>query len=164
MLDYVPDFRQTQEMSHSRLWRVIAYWLLLLLAGCADPPYTNIDNSDLRVLLAEGVPMYDIRRPEEWRRTGVVAGSRLLTFVDGRGRIQPDFMHRFEQGVAKEKPVILICQSGTRTDTLARHLVENLGYQAVYNVRRGIAGWLDAGLPAVPPQLDDPSPTGPPAR
>jgi diacylglycerol kinase len=35
----------------------------------------------LKALLAQGVQIYDIRRPEEWRSTGVVEGSRKLTFV-----------------------------------------------------------------------------------
>ncbi|HAN55907.1 MAG TPA: sulfurtransferase, partial [Betaproteobacteria bacterium] len=50
--------------------------------GCAEPPYTSVDNAGLKTLLAQGVPIYDIRRPDEWRQTGVVQGSRKLTFVE----------------------------------------------------------------------------------
>ena len=56
------------------------------LGGCAGPPYSNADNEQLKALLAQGVQIYDIRRPEEWRSTGVVEGSRKLTFVDAGGR------------------------------------------------------------------------------
>ena len=55
---------------------------MLALGGCTEPPYTNVDNAQLKTLIAQGVPVYDIRRPEEWRQTGVVEGSRTLTFVD----------------------------------------------------------------------------------
>ena len=62
-----------------------ALLLTLALGGCAEPPYTNVDNAGLKTLLAQGVPVYDIRRAEEWRATGVVEGSRKLTYVDARG-------------------------------------------------------------------------------
>lgn len=58
----------------------------LLLGGCSEPPYTNIDNAQLKSLVEQGVPLYDVRRPDEWRQSGVVAGSRKLTFVDASGR------------------------------------------------------------------------------
>ena len=40
--------------------------LTLALGACAEPPYTNVDNAQLKTLLAQGVPIYDIRRAEEW--------------------------------------------------------------------------------------------------
>ena len=118
-----------------------------VLGGCAEPPYSNADNHQLKALLAQGVPIYDIRRPEEWRSTGVVEGSRKLTFVDAGGRSNPEFLPRFTAEVDKNAPVVLICRSGNRTDALARHLVEKLGYTRVYNVRHGINRWLSEGNP-----------------
>ena len=88
---------------------------VLALGGCAEPPYTNVDNDQLKALVDRGVPLYDIRRPEEWRQTGVVEGSQLPAFVDARGRPLPDFLPRFTAEVDKNDPVILIC----RTDALA---------------------------------------------
>ncbi len=63
----------------------------LFLSGCGKPPYQDVDAAQLRELIAQGVPIYDIRRPEEWRQTGVVAGSRLLTWVDASGRPRAGF-------------------------------------------------------------------------
>lgn len=122
---------------------------LLALAGCAEPPYNNIDNAQLQALLEQGVPIYDVRRPEEWRQTGVVAGSRKLTFVDASGRLHPDFIPTFTREVSPEQPVIVICRTGNRTDTLARELMEKLGYTKVYNVRNGITRWIGEGHPVV---------------
>jgi len=118
---------------------------IFALGGCTEPPYTNVDNEQLKTLLTQGVPVYDIRRPEEWQQTGVVEGSRKLTFIDVSGRVSPEFLSRFATEVSRETPVILICRTGNRTDTLARHLVENLGYTQVYNVRDGITRWISAG-------------------
>ena len=130
------------------LHRLFAFLLAVFaLAGCGEPPYTNVDNAGLKSLIEQGVPVYDVRRPEEWRQTGVVAGSRTLTFVDASGRLNPDFMPRFSADVAKDQPVAVICRTGNRTDALARELVERMGYTKVYNVRDGIAGWIGAGNP-----------------
>lgn len=122
--------------------------LLVALAGCAEPPpppYKNIDNAQLKTLLAQGMPIYDVRRPDEWRQTGVVEGSRLLTFVGENGRVSPDFLPQFAAAAGKDDPVILICRTGNRTDVLARELMEKHGYTQVYNVRDGITRWIREG-------------------
>lgn len=123
-------------------WLVAYLMLIPGLGFSAELPYTNIDNVQLKTLLAQGVAIYDVRRPEEWRQTGVVAGSQKLTFVDAAGRLNPEFMPRFSAEIDKNTPVILICRTGSRTSTLARALAEQLGYTRVYNVRHGITGWI----------------------
>ena len=130
--------------------RNFALFLLLLpLCAYAATPYTNINNQQLKSLQATGIPVYDIRRTEEWAQTGVVEGSRRLTFVDEKGRVLPDFVAKFTQAVGKNDPVILICRTGSRTDVLSRALVEQLGYTNVYNVKNGITRWISEGLPVV---------------
>lgn len=93
-------------------------------------------------MLHKNIPIFDVRRPDEWRQTGVVEGSQLLTFVDLHGQIKPDFLARFTIAVAKNDPVILNCRTGSRTSSLARHLVEKTGFTQVYNVRNGITQWI----------------------
>jgi rhodanese-related sulfurtransferase len=129
------------------IFRIIGLFMLSVVPGHAAPPYKNADNQQLQALLAQGVPMYDVRRADEWRQTGVIAGSRRLTFVDGGGKLNPEFMPQFTQAVGKNDPVILICRTGNRTDVLARYLVEKFGYTQVYNVREGIMGWMREGRP-----------------
>jgi len=122
-------------------------FVMLLLNACSAPPYTNVDNHGLQQLLESSVPVIDIRRPEEWRETGVVAGSHGMTFVDEIGRLEPGFLEKFSDKYSQDQPVVLICRTGNRTDLLARHLVEKMGYSQVYNVRDGIMGWLREGRP-----------------
>lgn len=119
----------------------------LLLGACAEPPYTNVDNAGLQQLIDKGVPVIDIRRPEEWRETGVVQGSQRLTFVDANGRVRPGFLQTLTERYSATQPLVLICRTGNRTDALARHLVEQMGYTQVYNVRDGITEWIRKGLP-----------------
>jgi rhodanese-related sulfurtransferase len=125
--------------------RIIVLLLAIAVSGCSEPLYTDLNNRQLETLLGQGVPVYDIRRPLEWQQTGVIEGSRLVTFVDADGRVLPEFLTRFTGQTPKDEPVILICRTGNRTRTLARYLVEQLGYTRVYSVRSGIRHWIRDG-------------------
>jgi rhodanese-related sulfurtransferase len=125
--------------------------LLTALSACSEPPYINVDNAELQMMLEQNIPVYDIRRPEEWRQTGVIEGSKLLTFVDANGRLRPDFIDRFTAEIGQNDPVILICRTGSRTSTLARFLVEQMGYTQVFNVRDGITRWISDDNPVKRP-------------
>ncbi len=120
----------------------------LLLAGCSEPPYTNIDNTQLKTLLQQGTPLYDVRRADEWRQTGVVEGSRKLTYVDASGRENPEFLRNFVAEVDKNEPVILICRTGNRTNALGYELAKQ-GYTKIFNVRDGITRWIGENQPTV---------------
>lgn len=121
----------------------------LSFSACSKPPYENIDNAQLKALVAQDVPLYDVRRPDEWKQTGVVEGSRLLTWVDGGGRVRPGFFETLTTDVPKDKPVAIICRTGNRTSQLAREMMEKHGYTKVYNVKNGITGWLADNQPVV---------------
>ena len=123
------------------------FLFLLVLSGCTEPPYTNRDNTQLKNMIEQGVPVYDVRRDDEWKETGVIKGSRLLTIITREARVNPNFISTFTQAIDKNSPVILICRTGSRTRKLATHLVEQLGYTKIYNVRDGITGWMSEGNP-----------------
>lgn len=110
-----------------------------------------IDNRQLQELLAAGVPLIDVRRAEEWQATGVVPGSRLLTFFGSQGECDPAvWLQRLATLVPTGSPVTLICRSGYRTGLIAPLLLEAGMAPTVYDVREGILGWLGAGLPVEP--------------
>jgi hypothetical protein len=60
--------------------------LLCLAALGARAEVVNIDNAELARLAAQGVAVIDIRTEPEGKETGVIAGSKLLTFFDEKGR------------------------------------------------------------------------------
>ncbi|SFV60361.1 Rhodanese-like domain protein [hydrothermal vent metagenome] len=110
--------------------------------------YTNINNTELQQLLKKGVPLIDIRLPEEWRQTGVIKGSTKMTLFGRNGRMVQSFLPRFTK-LDKNKPVILICKTGSRSKVASKFLAEKLGYKKIYNVKNGIFGWLKDKLPVV---------------
>ena len=117
------------------------------LLAVEPPKFRNVSNSELERLLADGTKIIDIRRPDEWKKTGVVAGSVLLTAFDGRGRLVKEFPTDLEKLVGKEEPFILICRTGNRTAALAGGLSERAGYSGVINVTDGITRWIKEGKP-----------------
>ncbi len=112
--------------------------------------YTDIDTAALAVLMDKGVKVVDIRRPDEWRETGVIPGSKLLTAFDARGQFNTDFPSEFESFVGRGEEVVIICRSGNRSTALSRTLAERAGYTRVYNVSGGIVSWIDVGNQIAP--------------
>ena len=107
----------------------------------------HISNQQLEVLLKQGVTLIDIRRPDEWKQTGTIAGSKRITFFNGRGQVNQDATPKFEAVAPNTKPVILMCLTGNRTRAAAQMISQHLGYQVVYNVERGITHWVAKGYP-----------------
>jgi rhodanese-related sulfurtransferase len=123
---------------------------LLILSRIASAEVHPTNNHELQQLLAQGIPIIDIRRPEEWRQTGVVENSHLLTFFDQRGHYNLEkWLAELNKIAAKDQPFILICRTGNRTGILSRALSQQLGYSRVYNVTDGITAWKRQNLPVV---------------
>lgn len=110
----------------------------------------NIDNAELARLAASGVPVIDIRTEGEWKTTGVIAGSKQLTFFDEQGNAIPGWLEKAKAVAKPDQPVILICRSGNRTKAASQFLSQQAGYKTVYNVSKGLNGWIGEGKPLVP--------------
>lgn len=115
------------------------------LMGVTLPNYTNIDNEELKALLARGVPLVDVRREEEWAQTGVVKGSHLITAFNERGTLDKPFVPGFKAVAGVDDEVILICRTGSRSSVLSQALSDQVGYKKIYNVSRGITKWIKDG-------------------
>lgn len=124
---------------------------LIAAAGLAHAEIIDIDNAELDKLAKSGVPVIDIRLQAEWEETGIVGGSKLLTFFDERGKADPAAWLEKAKPIARpNEPVIVICRSGNRTKAVSQFLSQQAGYAKVYNVKQGIKGWIANGGPVVP--------------
>ena len=128
--------------------------LLILLGLCsltARAEVIDIDNSELNKLMARGAPVIDIRTQAEWEESGIIAGSKLLTFFDERGKANPaEWLEKVKPIAKPGEPVIVICRSGNRTKAVSQFLSQQAGYAKVYNVRNGIKGWFKENGPTIP--------------
>ena len=131
--------------------RIVVFCAMLVVGGMPlHADVIQVDSAGLQQLRSEGVPVIDVRRPEEWRKTGVIEGSHLLTFFDAKGRYDLDRWLPALAAIAEsDRPVALICRSGKRSGRVARLLDERFGYRHVYSARDGILGWMEEGRTTV---------------
>lgn len=108
-------------------------------------------NSDLKAAKERGVAIIDIRRPEEWASTGIIAGAHTITAFKKNGQLHPDFQAKFTSIVTSQNtPVLLYCRTGNRTTAIGNALVQQLGYSQVAHLTGGIVGWKKDREPTVP--------------
>lgn len=137
--------------SIAQLFSLLAL-LAAVFAPVAHAEVLELDNAGLQKLLDEGVTIVDIRRPDEWQQTGIIKGSQLVTFFHDKEYKVFDiraWLDAFGQVASKDKPVILICRTGNRTQSVSQ-LASQQGYSRVYNVTEGIVRWIKDGKPVVP--------------
>jgi rhodanese-related sulfurtransferase len=131
--------------------RFFALCLLALFSLTVHADVVDIDNAELERLSARGTLLIDIRTRPEWEETGIVKGSRLLTFFDESGRYDAAaWLERVKAMSKPGQPVAVICRSGNRTRTVSRFLGQQPGFATVYNVKNGIKSWIGEGRPVVP--------------
>jgi len=122
--------------------------LLSLSSANVQAEVTNIDNAKTSELLAEGIPLIDVRTKSEWQQTGIVEGSHLLTFFDERGNYDiKKWVADLEKIAGKDKPFMLICAVGGRTGNISHFLDQKMGFNKVYNVEKGIVHWIGSKQP-----------------
>ena len=121
--------------------------LEMLRAVSAFAQVENIDNDRLKFLIDEGIPIIDIREEVEWKETGIVDRSHLITFFDAEGKYDvKKWLDELEEITSRNDPVIIICRSGRRSLILANYLSKHENFLKVYNVTEGIKGWKKANL------------------
>lgn len=127
--------------------------LLFLLTFFVSLIHAEVINQPAsEALMAQHVPIVDIRTPGEWKETGLLKGSIPIMFFDERGGYNVDrFMQELKAKVDTDKPFALICRTGSRTSMLAPFLSQTFGY-TVYNLKGGILYAARLGLPIEPMQ------------
>ena len=97
-----------------------------------------ISSQDLIRLMNQGALVLDIRKPEEFA-AGHVNGAKQL---DSEKILSAgDNFKRF-----KDKPVVVICDSGSLAAAAQRQLTQQ-GFTKAFTLRGGLAGWRAENLP-----------------
>lgn len=95
-----------------------------------------IENSDFTIV--------DIRTEPEWRQTGVVKGSHLITFFDAQGNYDAKaFLKKMDELAKEGKEIALICRTGNRTGQVANFMSQQ-GYE-VKNLDGGVMNLASEG-------------------
>ena len=124
----------------------------VLVASFAFSDVIEIGNIELKSLLQKKIPLIDIRRKDEWKSTGIVENSILMTFFDKNGKANTnEWLKELNKIANKNDPVILICRTGRRTGIISKFLSEKVGYNLIYDVTDGITDWIKKGNTVVNP-------------
>ena len=111
----------------------------------------QMNSEELLEAQAQGAVIIDIRREDEWQKTGIIDGAKTITAFTKAGRLHQDFQEKFSSLVPSVKtPIVLYCRTGNRTTTLGNALVSQLGYSNLSHLHNGITGWIKDGLKSVP--------------
>lgn len=145
-----------QTPNHRRRWVLVAgvaaVGALAIREYRLIPPAYAGDKLSVREALehasSDKIVLIDIRRPDEWARTGVAQGAHP---IDMR---REDFTQALAAvaGADKSRPIALICARGVRSARLSLQLSE-AGYSNIIDVPEGMLGsragpgWLESGLP-----------------
>ena len=124
----------------------------VLVASFAFSDVIEIGNIELKSLLQKKIPLIDIRRKDEWKSTGIVENSILMTFFDKNGKANTnEWLKELNKIAKKNDPLILICRTGRRTGIISKFLSEKVGYRLIYDVTDGITDWIKKGNTVVNP-------------
>jgi sulfur-carrier protein adenylyltransferase/sulfurtransferase len=104
----------------------------------------EVDPSEVRELIGEGVAIVDVREIDEF-----VAGH-----LPGAKHVPRSYLEtRIEAAVPdRDAQIVLYCQSGNRSAWGARTLEDDLGYTHVASMTGGITLWKDRGYEVVVPR------------
>lgn len=133
---------------------IVALLAVVLTAGASKPMAQEIITPEQALRMADDskIMIIDIRRPDEWRKTGIPAGaSRATVRFD---RAPTTFLKRIAEltNGDKSQPIALICAAGVRSKHASR-LLRNRGYTQVLDIGEGMlgnnkgVGWLRRELP-----------------
>jgi len=106
--------------------------------GDGNPGTNHINVQQAKELIENGgdVQILDVRTEGEWR-SGIVENSILINLYDQQ------FQDKVQE-LNKEKPVVIICRSGNRSNQAMRTMSQ-MGFSELYNVRGGVNSWSRAG-------------------
>jgi len=111
----------------------------------------DLTPKDVEYFKNKGVVIIDIRTEPEWKETGIIEGSKLITFFDMYGRYDIEkFIKKFSKYVPnKDTKFILVCRTGSRTKIVGDFLANQLGYKNAMHLAGGIYAWMRENKPVV---------------
>lgn len=108
-----------------------------LMFGLFKSKTPSIKVTEVQQKLDDGAQLIDVRESNEWK-SGHAPGAKHIPLGSLEGRLKT---------IAKERPVMVMCQSGMRSAQAAKILSAE-GFD-VSNVSGGMVAWKRAGLRTV---------------
>lgn len=136
--DRLVEFIGNHYIMSSGLFIVIILLIQDLIEGLTRKHKTASPLEAVALMNGEDTVVVDVREPNEYAE-GHIEGSRNIPV----GKIDQG---AFEIESHKQSPVIVTCQSGTRSAQAAKQLAAK-GFTQVFELRGGMLAWEDQKLP-----------------
>jgi rhodanese-related sulfurtransferase len=117
---------------------IIVLSLIYSYVGDRLMGYTTVDPNQATRLINDGAALLDVRSEAEYK-SGHIADALNIPVSQLKSRLD-------KLGFSKADPVVVYCQSGSRSARACALLAKN-GYEKVYNLGGGIMAWQSAGMP-----------------
>jgi rhodanese-related sulfurtransferase len=129
----------------SRWLALFSLWFGLAHAGTL----VGLSPDELQAMQAQGALVVDVRTPGEWKTTGLIPGSKGLTYFDSTGGYNKQAWLKQLKPLqtSPEQAVVLVCRSGHRSATVGKMLLDEAGYSKVYHLEKGINAWSAESKP-----------------
>ena len=92
--------------------------------------------------------LVDVRMPEEYAKTGVVDGAKLITVLYENG-LNPNFIQEMNDNFKKDSKIAIMCKSGKRS-AMAAKMLEDDGFTNIINLDGGMNELLKTNIKLVP--------------
>ena len=120
--------------------------IFVLFTKCVNAEVINIDNKEFSNLIEKEVKIIDVRTQNEWKSTGIIEGSFLISLLNKNKKfIFEDWYEMFKNKFGNNKSIVFICASGVRSNYISHLVKKKEPDLKVYNLKKGINYWIRSG-------------------
>lgn len=131
---------------------LLATLIAFFITACEQQLYGTLNVETVEEMKNAGVPIIDIRRPDQWKKSGVLEGSHLVTIFDINKRFSVSSFDKISEIIGgKDKKVVILSQTGRLSGAAVVIMTEQLGFTNVFHAASGMSGWEVHRKKLVPP-------------
>ena len=124
----------------------ILLFLFIITIKFVNAEVIDIDNSELKNLIEKDINIIDVRTENEWKSTGIIKGSKLISLLDKNNKfIFENWYEDFTKKISKNESVIFVCALGVRSKFISNLINKKKPDLKIYNLKKGINNWIRSG-------------------
>ena len=124
----------------------ILLFLFIISIKCVNAEVIDIDNSELKNLIEKDIKIIDVRTQNEWKSTGIIKESILISLLDKKNKFIFDNWYKdFNKKISRNEAVILVCALGVRSKYISNLINKKNPDLKIYNLKKGINNWIRSG-------------------
>ena len=124
----------------------ILLFLFIISIKFVNADVINIDNRELKKLIEKDINIIDVRTHNEWKSTGIIKGSILISLLDKKNKfIFKNWYEDFNKKISKNESVIFVCALGVRSKFISNLINKKKPDLKIYNLKKGIKNWIRSG-------------------